>query len=249
MTIATTPTLPLLSVVIPCYNSSSVLANNLPFLLNFLSAQPYTSEVLVVDDGSRDGQDLETVCVQHGVRHLRLPENRGKGAAVRLGMLQALGEIRLFTDADIPYETEAITAMVHYLKEMEYHLVVGDRKLPGSVYFQGVAFNRGIGSKLFSRFVGNFVASGLYDTQCGIKAFRREAAEDLFGVGRINGFAFDVELLYLALKRNYDIKRIPVKLRSTEGSSVSLLRHSLGMMIDVANIILNHYRKRYTKKS
>ncbi len=249
MTMATTPTPPLLSVVIPCYNSSAVLANNLPVLLTFLSAQPYTSEVVVVDDGSADGKALEAVCAQHSVRYLCLPENRGKGAAVRLGMLQAQGEIRLFTDADIPYETEAITAMFHYLNDMEYHLVVGDRKLPGSVYFQGVAFNRGIGSKLFSRFVGNFVASGLYDTQCGIKAFRREVAEDLFGVGRINGFAFDVELLYLGLKRNYDIKRIPVKLRSTEGSSVSLLRHSLGMMVDVANIILNHYRRRYTKKS
>jgi dolichyl-phosphate beta-glucosyltransferase len=91
------------------------------------------------------------------------------------------------------------------------------------------------------------VAGGHFDTQCGMKGFRGEVARDLFSVGRINGFAFDVELLYISLKRNYDIKRLPVVLRCQEGSTVSVVRHGLGMVMDLFRIKWNHVNGRYNK--
>jgi len=107
---------------------------------------------------------------------------------------------------------------------------------------------RRLGSHIYSFIVGRFVAGGWFDTQCGMKGFSAEVAEDLFAVGRIRRFAFDVELFYIALKRNYDIKRLPVRLRCQEGSSVRVIREGIAMVRDLAVIrwhqLVGHYRRR-----
>jgi dolichyl-phosphate beta-glucosyltransferase len=238
---------PYLSIIIPSYKGSEILRNNLPVLLDFLKKQTYTYEVIVVDDGSNDAGKTKETALEFNCRFSENPINMGKGAAVRRGMLEATGTYRLFTDVDIPFEPEAINRFLHYLDFKEFHLVVGDRAMPDSSYFTEIPASRKLGSAVFTFIVGRFVTTGISDTQCGLKGFRKEIAEDLFSVGTVNGFAFDVELIYIAFKRAYDIKKLPVKLRNSEGSTVSLLRHSPAMLMDLLKIKANHLRNRYKK--
>jgi dolichyl-phosphate beta-glucosyltransferase len=238
-----------LSIIIPSYKSAAVLKNNVPYLLDYLKQQQYDFEVLIVDDGSADDGQTEQAAKELGCIYLKNAKNIGKGESVRNGMLHATGKFRIFTDADIPFNAEAIEKFVYYLDFKEFDLVVGDRTLTESSYFNSKSGLRNLASKGFSFIVGRFVAGGMFDTQCGIKGFRADAANDLFSVSRINGFTLDVELLYIALKRNYDIKRLPVTLRSQEGQSVKLLKHSFTMMADLIKIKINHLSKKYEKKS
>ena len=236
-----------LSVIIPSYNSSSVLKNNIPYLLSHLDAKGYEYEVLVVDDGSRDEGKTHKAVEELGCTYLKNPVNMGKGAAVRNGMKNAKGKFRIFTDADIPFNAEAMDLFLHYLDFKEFDMVIGDRTLQQSNYFGEISKARKLGSAWFSFIVGRFVAGGMFDTQCGMKGFRASIADDIFGVGRVNGFAFDVEIIYIALKRNLDIKRLPVTLRSQEGSSVSMLKHSFAMIMDLFRIKTFHMRGKYEK--
>ena len=237
-----------LSLVIPCYNGAQTVHNNLPDFLAFLSSRYSSYEVLLVDDGSEHPEELKKVAEELNCRFIGLPKNRGKGAAVKAGMLEARGKFRIFTDVDIPFEYENFEAFVTYLDEKEFHVVVGDRTLKDSVYYTEISRMRKLGSNIFSFIVGRFVVGGHFDTQCGMKGFRKEIAEDIFSLTRIPSFAFDVEVLYISLKRNYDIKRLPVVLRMQEGSSVRVIAHGMGMVIDLFRIKWNQLRKRYDKK-
>lgn len=224
-----------------------MLRNNVPGLIGYLNQSGTPFEIIIVDDGSQDNGATRSVATELGCVFLENEINLGKGAAVRKGMLAARGEFRIFTDVDIPFEYDAFQRFLRYLDEKEFDVVVGDRTLHGSSYFTEISWLRKLGSNIFSFIVGRFVAGGHFDTQCGMKGFRAAAAMDLFGVSRINGFAFDVELLYVSLKRNYDIKRLPVVLRCQEGSSVSVLRHGMGMLVDLFKIKINHVAGKYNR--
>lgn len=237
-----------LSVIIPSYKGAEVLRKNVPELIAYLRQKNISSEIIIVDDGSGDNGLTEKVAREMGCLFFANPQNMGKGAAVRNGMLKARGDFRIFTDVDIPFQLDAFDRFLKYLDDKEFDLVIGDRTLPGSSYFTEIPAIRKFGSNVFSFIVGRFVAGGHFDTQCGMKGFRAAAAEDIFSVSRINGFAFDVELLYISLKRNYDIKRLPVVLRCQEGSSVSVLRHGFGMLIDLNKIKWNQVRGKYKKQ-
>ena len=236
-----------LSIVIPSYRSAKVLENNLPYLLLFLQEQNYASEVIIVDDGSKDSGATERVAIQHKCSYLAYPENRGKGFAVRTGMAAAQGDICIFTDADIPFETSAIEAIIHAIQVKEFDVVIGDRGLQASNYFTKISSQRRLGSGFFTFIVGRFITTGISDTQCGLKGFRKNVAADLFGKSRINGFTFDVELVYISLKRNYDIKKIPVNLRSQDGNSVNIFKHGFKMVLDLFILKINHLRGYYNR--
>ena len=238
-------TKPKLSLVIPTYNSADLLKANLPGMLAYLEELQIEFEVLVVDDGSRDDGQTAAVVEELGCRYLANERNLGKGAALRCGMLAAEGDFRLFTDADIPYAYDAIEQFLQYLDFKEFHMVIGDRTLAGSKYHEGVPYARGIGSRLYRFIVGRVVVTGMMDTQCGIKGFRAKVAQDLFSVTKIDRFATDVELLYIAMKRNYDIKRLPVQLRSWGKSQLKPLRDGSQMLIDLLRILINFYRGKY----
>lgn len=237
----------LLSVVLPAFRDAPRLAAHVPALQRYLRERSIRHEIVVCDDGSEDQGLTREVAEELDCVYVALPRNLGKGAALRLGMRAARGRFRLFTDADVPYEFEAIDQALYYLDFKEFHMVAGDRTLEASSYFHEVPTGRRLGSALCSFFVGRFVAGGWYDTQCGLKGFRAEVAEDLFGVSRIDRFAIDVELFYVALKRNYDIKRLPVQLRCQEGSSVRLVRDGLAMMRDVLRVRANQLLGRYAR--
>jgi dolichyl-phosphate beta-glucosyltransferase len=233
-----------LSVIIPCYNASELLQQNLPILNEFLQQRSYNYEIILVDDGGNN-KIPDSFESHPSIRFLHSGVNRGKGTAVKKGMLAAKGQFRLFTDADLPYELSVIDTILNYLDKKDMHMVAGDRTLQGSQYYGHISQNRELGSKLFRFIAGRFVTGGIHDTQCGIKGFQASTAKELFSRSRINGFAFDAEIYYLALKRNLDIKKIPVKLRSNQGKSVRLIKHGMGMIIDLFVIVANYYRGLY----
>jgi dolichyl-phosphate beta-glucosyltransferase len=237
-----------LSIILPSYKSADTLRSQLPGFLSWLNGTGITFEVIVVDDGSADNGATENAAAEHGCAFIRIERNQGKGAAVRAGMLAAKGDFRIFTDVDIPFEFDAVERFLHYLRDKEFDVAIGDRRLPESRYFSRITGARKVGSAVFTFFVGRFVTTGLFDTQCGMKGFSARVAADLFSRTRLNGFAFDVELLYIALKRNYDIKRLPVVFRSNhEESRASLMKHGPGMLVDLFRIKWNHMCGRYAQ--
>jgi len=239
---------PYVTVVLPSYRAADVLARSVPRLLAFLESLQLCSEVIVVDDGSDDDGRTKKVAERLGCVFIGLERNRGKGAAVRRGMLGARGRYVMFTDADVPFELDTIKTALHYLDFKEFHFVAGDRTLRDSVYFARLPRSRRIASAICSFIVGRFITTGWFDTQCGLKGFQASVAKDLFGVARVDRFAFDVELFYVALKRNYDIKRIPVRLVSNDTSSVRLARDGFSFAIDLLRIrwrqLWGQYRER-----
>ena len=192
---------------------------------------------MVVDDGSRDGTAavLRSLALPNLVPVFR-PRNGGKFAAVVEGMAAARGRCRVFTAADVPYGFSSLPRMADLVRRRGFHLVVGDRTLPGSAYAEDMGLVRRVATHGFSAFVRLFVTAGLYDTQCGLKAFRGDVAEALFPLLRERGFAGDVELLYIALMHNLEIKRVPVRLRYQGRSTVRPMLHAWAMLESLARI-------------
>jgi glycosyltransferase involved in cell wall biosynthesis len=236
-----------LSVVLPSYREAHRLAAHVPVLQRHLRSLGVSHEIIVCDDGSDDAGLTRAVAEELGCRYFANAHNQGKGAALRRGMRQARGRFRLFTDAEIPYELDAIERALHGLDREGFHMVVGDRNLEESRYFREISLWRRVGSALCAFSIGRLVARGGFDTQCGLKAFRAEVAEDLFAVSRINRFAIDVELFCVALQRRYHIKRLCVRLRCRDGSSVHLVRDGLALLRDVVRIRWNQCLGRYAR--
>ncbi len=237
------------SMVLPSYRGAEVARRQVPLLIEYLRTVGMSHEIIIVDDGSRDGGETQRVAESLGCLYLENPQNQGKGAAVRRGMRAARGRYRIYTDIDVPYELANLESMLWYLDFKEFHFVAGDRTLDESSYYMQVSLLRRAGSHVYSTVVGRIVAGGWFDTQCGLKGFRDHVAEDLFGVGRINRFAFDVELFYIALKRNYDIKRLPVRLRCNETSTVNVVSDGAAMVRDLGVIRVNQFLGRYRPRA
>jgi dolichyl-phosphate beta-glucosyltransferase len=237
-------TLPL-SIVLPAYNAAGYLGHSLRMLEDHRRGWP-DMEVIVVDDGSRDKTtEVAQEFAKDGVTCLRLPENRGKGAAVRAGMLAARGTYRIFMDADLPYDLEVVELMLRYLDFKEFDVVIGSRHVAGAQFEVQVPWPRRLASAFFTTAVSRVVVGGMVDTQCGIKGFRAATAERLFRLSVLDGFTFDVEVLYLAFKLNLDVKRVPVRQVRNEPSTISLPRQSAKMLLDVVSIPLRYYRGGY----
>lgn len=234
-----------ISIIIPSFNSAEVLKVNLPYLKNYCDESPFEIEIIVVDDGSEDSEKCKQVALDNKAVFCSYPQNLGKGGAVRFGVSKASGDLIFYTDSDIPFETDVIERAITYLTLKEFDLVIGDRGLKESEYFSMISNKRRLGSGFFTFLVGRFITTGFSDTQCGFKGFRREIAIDLFTKSRLNSFAFDVELIYISLKRNYDIKKLPVKLRSQDGSSVNVFKHGFGMFLDIFKIKINQLKGYY----
>ncbi len=233
---------PTVSLVMPAYNSARYLDANVGRVLAFFEHAGIDGEVVVADDGSTDGTP-DSVRTDPRVRVVRL-EHAGKGSALRGGMAAATGEIRAFTDADLPYGMEPLPLAISYIRERRYHAVIGDRTLPGSAYESTGPLRTAV-SELASFAFRTLVTGGIYDTQCGFKVFRGDVAAELFPLTRIEGFAIDVELIYLLLKYRLDLKRIPVRLERNAPSSVRVLRDSVRAFGDIASIRFNWSSGRY----
>jgi dolichyl-phosphate beta-glucosyltransferase len=236
---------PKVSLVIPFYNDQERLLQRAGAARDFLQAQNYRSELILVDDGSTVDRSAEIREAFPGVTLLRYEANRGKGHAVRTGMLAAQGEYRFFTDADLPFVMEPLSLGLDYLERKDFDLVIGDRQAPGSVYHIEQSPMRRMASRVFTSFISRIVVTGVKDTQCGFKGFKAKAAEMIFRRARLNRFAFDVEIVYISFKHNLDLKRIPVKLEHSAGSTLKLHLDSFKMLAEVFQIKWNHMRGYY----
>lgn len=227
-----------LSLVIPIYKGASYAAQSAQLVHDYLAAAGGLDfEIIFVDDGSPDATSevLRSLKLDR-VKVVTLPHNQGKFAAVRAGMAEAKGDVRIFTDGDIPYELEAISYVFEIIQKRRVHVVVGDRTLPGSEYAEKLNFVRRVVTEAFTAFVRILVAGGLFDTQCGLKGFRGDVADALFPMLRDAGFSGDVELLYVCLKYNLEIKRVPVRLRRSAPSSVRVVNHGLRMLRRISRL-------------
>lgn len=230
-----------LTVVIPAYNEEVRLARSLPIVLEYLHKQTYTWEVLVVNDGSRD--DTAGVAERFGGERVRVitnQPNRGKGYSIRRGMLEARGQWRLFTDADMSTPIEAIDTFWPYTEE-GFDVVIGSRGLPESDLAVRQPKSRELVGRLFNTIVQVFLVPGIADTQCGYKLFSAKAAQDIFPRQTLHGFAFDVEILTIAHKLGYKIKEAPVKWVNDPGSKVSTLNGMKGF-IDLIGLCMRRFK-------
>jgi hypothetical protein len=237
-----------LSVVLPCYKAAALARASVMRLTHALAGRIPSYEIIVVDDGIGDCEPmLRNLPTGPGgqVQVITLPENRGKGGAVAAGMKAANGNVRVFTDVDIPYGTTPVMLVESLIRERGFHMVIGDRTFPQSRYETELGPGRRLASALFSKVTATLVTGGFFDTQCGLKGFRGDIAEELFGLQSIERFAFDVELIYLALTYGLEIKRIPVMLENNAISSVRLGKDSLQTLVDLARIKINQLRGSY----
>lgn len=239
--------MPRLSVVIPAFNEAARLPATLDSLAAFLGAAEWTSEVVVVDDGSAD--DTSAVAAARvgdfsSLRVARNETNRGKGFTVKRGVELAEGEVVLFYDADA---STPIAEIEKFWPEFERgaDVVIGSRSLPGSDVRVHQPWYRENMGRMFNVFVQLLVMPGIIDTQCGFKAFRRECARKVFPRQQLSGFAFDVELLYIARKLGYRIAEMPIVWINSPASRVNPLWDSLGMLIDLLKIRALHARGAY----
>lgn len=237
------------SIIIPSYKGSGTLSRALPGFLQFLKNSGKAFEVIVVDDGSEDEGATEKLVTGLGCRYLANPVNQGKGAAVKRGVLGARGKYVLFTDADIPFQYRNVEEFFNELESGKAEVVVGDRTLAASKYYDEISSLRKWSSSVFTFIVGNFIVKGVYDTQCGIKGFEAETARKIFEKLQIEGFAFDVELLNIARVNKVRIHRLPVELRNNEESTVQVFRHSMQMLRDVLRVKLRSWTGQYNWKS
>lgn len=228
---------PFLSVVIPTYNEEKRLPRSLETVMDFLKRQSYASEIIVSDDGSQDRTLALAEALLKDFPHqvLRVPQNRGKGHAVRRGMLAATGDYILFTDADLSTPIEEVSRFLKLL-EGDQDVVIGSRALPDSKIEIHQNFLRETMGKVFNLIAQGWAFKGIHDSQCGFKCFRRETAHKLFGLQKLDGFSFDVEIVYLAQKLGFRLLEVPVIWRNSDQSRVRVLWDPLKMLGDVLRI-------------
>lgn len=235
---------PQLSVVVPAYNEAARLPDSLEKIKRYLAQGASSFELIVVDDGSMDATaDVAERAIGTLGSVVRLGRNRGKGHAVRRGMLEATGARRLMTDADLSTPIEDLPKLMTRLDAGD-DVAIASRALRDSrIEIRQPSFRENVG-RLFNGIVRAFVVSGLHDTQCGFKLFTGNAAEVIFSAARLDGFAFDVEALYLARRAGFSISEVGVTWRNDEATRVTIWRGVVAFL-DVGRIVLNGWLGRY----
>lgn len=227
---------PKLSVVVPAYNEVSRIGSCVERATAYLAAQSYASELIVVSDGSTDATArIAREVGRERVRVIEIPTNRGKGYAVRTGVLAAAGSQVLFSDVDFSTPIDEVERFLAALAE-GYDVMVGSRALTDSDIRARQAWWRQSMGRVFNRIVRATLDFEMRDTQCGFKCFRREAARAIFSRARIDRFAFDVEALWIAQRLKLRVGELPVTWADVGQSKVHPIRDSLRMLVDLAAI-------------
>ncbi|MGA9717397.1 MAG: dolichyl-phosphate beta-glucosyltransferase [Acidobacteriaceae bacterium] len=238
---------PQYSIVIPAYNEAARIERALSCVSGCIRQSGWDAEVLVVDDGSADNTAalVESWAREHPeVRLIRNGRNRGKGYSVRNGMLRAAGEIVMFTDADLSSPIEEAELLFAAIAEGA-DVAIGSRWLIGKRIVHKQPLYRRIFGRCFNALTRTIMRLPFADTQCGFKAFRREAAQLVFGLQRIERWGFDPEILFIGMKRGLKIAEVPVTWGHDERSRISYLRDGMQMLLELVFIRWNALTGRY----
>lgn len=230
---------PEISIIIAAYNEEARLPASLNKIHGYLAARNIAAEIIVVDDGSGDGTAPATLALADSIPGLRLisyPVNRGKGYALRSGVLESRGQLVLLSDADLSTPIEELDSLMTFIAEDSFHVAIGSRALALSRIEESQPWWRQGMGKIFNRIVKLLVIDDFSDTQCGFKLFVGDTARRLFSEARIDRFAYDVEILALAKKNGYRIAEVPIKWINSPGSKVDPVKDSLQMFKDLFKI-------------
>ena len=231
----------LLSVIIPVYNEQKQIKDTLKKIKKYLNKKNINYELIIVDDGSRDGtyNILERV---KGINLLKNTLNKGKGYSVKKGILNSRGDYALFTDADLSTPINELDKFLKYISD--YDIVIGSRNMLTSKLVRKQPLWRVLPGKAFS-IISRVIIPNIKDTQCGFKLFNMKKCRTIFEKQTINGFCFDVELLNIARKHNLKIKELGVRWVNSPESKVSLIKDSFLMFFNLMKIKINDLRGLY----
>lgn len=240
--------IPRLSIVIPVYNEEQRISPTLEKLVAYLQRQPYRREIILVDDGSVDRgielaiQALETageVC-----RVISYGANRGKGYALKQGMINSLGDYVLFTDADLSTPIEELDQMWRWF-EQGFDIVQGSRKMPGAAVERHQPWLRENMGKVFTALSNLIARVEVSDVTCGFKCYRGAVARHIYGLQRVYDWSFDAEVIHIARRQNYRLKEVPVRWHDERGTKVHLVRDTIHSFQGLLKIRLNSWRGLY----
>jgi glycosyltransferase involved in cell wall biosynthesis len=240
---------PFLSIVIPAHNEENRLPSTLEQVFDFLKQQSFPSEVVVVENGSSDQTYEIAQRFAKGHENVRVIQNdwRGKGLAIQRGVKEARGEYIFFCDADLSMPVEEISKFIPpQLPKVD--VAIASREAPGAVRYHE-PYYRHITGRVFNTLIRLLVLPHLQDTQCGFKCIRAEVARDIFRYQTLTGWAFDVELLYIAHHHGYQVVEIPIDWYFNADSKISIFRDALRMFLDLLLIQRNARRGLYDPKS
>jgi dolichyl-phosphate beta-glucosyltransferase len=229
---------PFLSIVIPAFNEEARLPTTLAGMATFLDGRGLDAEIVVVDDGSTDGTAAVAEAALRGRRGrvLRNRENRGKGHAVRRGILEASGRFALLSDADLSTPIEEYDKLAAAVRDNDLDAAIGSRALPGSDVQVRQHWIRQTMGRTFNRIIRVLTGLRFHDTQCGFKLMDRERVRPIVEKMVVDGFAFDVELLYVCQRFGLAVREIPVVWRNAAGSKVSIVGDPIRMIGDVLRV-------------
>jgi dolichyl-phosphate beta-glucosyltransferase len=240
-----------LSVVVPAFNEEPRIPRTLRELSGYLAANFKEYEIIVVDDGSSDGTASIVEGLGRELPNITLvsyPANAGKGYATRKGVLASRGDLVLTCDADMSTPVGEYEKLVPFVRD-HFDIAIGSRGMEDSELVVRQPWYRELMGRTFNLFVRTLVFKGIRDTQCGFKLFRGDVARRLFRDSVISGFAFDVEILFLARKSGYKIKEVPIQWLNSPNSRVRIMSDPLKMFLELFRIRANWLSGRYNKSS
>ena len=226
-----------LSLIIPAFNEEMRIAGSLERILKFLKGQPYTFEIIIIDDGSKD-RTVELVknrFGQHSEIRINQQQNLGKGKAVQQGMLLASGKYLFFSDADLSVPIETLSLFLSHL-EKDSDIAIGTRQKAGAIIEIHQPLFREFLGKVYTKLTNWILGLRFSDFTCGFKGFRKEAAKDLFSRQQLSNWSFDAEILYLAQLKGYRISEIPVHWRNDKRTKVKLWRDIVSSFLGLLRI-------------
>lgn len=235
-----------LSIIVPAYNEEKRLPATLEQIDAFLQTQSFSYEVIVVENGSTDRttEVAETFAATHPYVRV-LHSRKGKGAAVKMGMLNARGEYLFICDADLSMPIEEITKFLPPVLN-SYDIAIASREVPGARRYNE-PFYRHLEGRVFNWIVRLLAVPDIQDTQCGFKCFRREVALDVFPYQTMDGWSFDVEILYIARARGYRLVEVPINWYYKENSRINPLKDAISMLWEVVKIRINAWKGVYDR--
>lgn len=235
----------MISLILPVYNCFEETAGSLPLLIQRLEFIGIPFEIILVDDHSVNSSPFQQLAVANRCICLVNERNFGKGFTVRRGFAQARGTILIFMDGDFPFEFDVIDRTIEAFRDEKTDMVIGDRTLDESEYPPEATPWRKLGSAILSFFTSRYFTPGFSDTQCGVKGFRKKTAGQIFPKLVVNGFSFDIEILFVALRKKFIIRKIPVRVKNQPATHVRVFYHGVEMLVNIARIYFRKWRGLY----